>query len=220
METYSRLFTPDLIRQLVATGFLPVHAQDAAITHPAPPWLKISQDGDPLDSTAFDLDCGAGTGCILDLHVAVDLSAFSIWRWELDLPWKDPKFQWVPEPPEGKFPDNVYQIPGCERLIYPWDQVINHRHKLQRGHGLDGLLLGFSFESIPDYYRHGENIDARLVLINDMERSFSKPVQLYVDRSAKINRQRGEKKNRRRLLDQLVYGEDVLKNEEEVLIQT
>src|ERR1700693_2966404 len=104
MNTYSNIVLPDLTRQLVVAGFLPVYAQDAAITHSAPPWLFIDQEGGPLDSLVFDLDCGGGMGCILPLHVAVDLPAFSIRRWEIDFRWKDLKFQWLPEPPGGKFP--------------------------------------------------------------------------------------------------------------------
>jgi hypothetical protein len=218
MNRYSNIDLQDMTRQLVVAGFLPVYAQDAAITHPAPDWLLISQVG---GDSVFDLDGGGGTGCILDLHVAVDRPAFSIWRWELDLLWKDPKFQWVPEPQGGKYPDNMYRIPGCQALEYSRNRVINHRRKLGRGNCLDGLLLGFSFVSIPDFYHHGASIDARLVLVDEMENSYSKQIQLYVDRSAKFDRQRGKEKVRRRLFDQLVdNGEELLKDEEDVLIQT
>jgi hypothetical protein len=196
MKRYSNLFAPDLTRQLVSTGFLPVDAQDAAITHPAPPWLKVSQEAGPVENSIFDLDCGSGTGCILDLQIAVDLGAFSIWGWELDLPWKDPEFRFLPEPTGESFPYNMYKFPGCETLIFPRDDVINHRRRLQRGHGLDGLLLGSSFESIPDSYKHGAQIEASLVLIDEMRRAFSTPVQLWADRIAKINRQRRKKNTR------------------------
>jgi hypothetical protein len=210
MKRYSRLFAPDLTRQLVAADFLPVDAQEAAITHPAPPWLKISQEGAPVENFIFDLDCGGGTGCILDLHVAVDRQAFSIWRWELDLPWKDPKFQWLSEPPGGKFSDNMYKFPGCEALMYPRDQVINHLSLVKCGYNLNGLLLGYSLESIPDSYRHGANIDASLVLVDEMGRGFSTPVQLCVNRMAKIDRTRARPKTRQPIFENGYCAEDEL----------
>jgi hypothetical protein len=84
--------------------------------------------------------------------------------------------------------------------------VINHRRVLHRGHGLDGPLLGFGFESIPDSYRHGANIDASLVLIDEMGRAFSTPVELWANRMAKIDRGRKEKTRRQLFENQLHAG--------------
>lgn len=210
MNKYSRIVVPDLTRQLVATSFLPVDAQDAAITHAAPPWLAISQVGGLVENSIFDPDCGSGTGCILDLHIAVDRRAFSIWGWELDLPWKDPNFQWLPEPRGSKFPENMYQIPGCKGLEYPPGVVINHRHLLQRGHILEGLLLGHSFAPIPDSYHHGANIDARLVIIDEMGLSFSTQVELWVNRIARIDRKPAKPKTRQPIFEKQDWAEDEL----------
>lgn len=210
MKRYSNLLAPDLTRQLVATGVLPLDAQADAITYPAPAWLCISQVGGPFESQVFDLDCGSGTGCILDLHIAVDLGAFSIWGWELDLPWKDPEFRFLPEPTGESFPYNMYKFPGCETLIFSRDDVINHRRRLQRGRGLDRLLLGSSFASIPDSYEHGGEIEASLVLIDEMLHSFSKPVRLLVNRGAKIDRPRRKKNARGPLLERRGGAKDKL----------
>ena len=217
MKRYSNIDLQNLTRQMVAADLLSVDAQDGAITHPAPPWLKITQEGGLVENRIFDLDCGGGMGCILDLRIAVDRGAFSIRGWELDLPWKDPKFRWLPESPGGKFPDNVYRIPACKNLMYSRDQVINHRRLLQRGKSLHGLLLGFSVESIPESYRHGAKIDATLVLIDEMLRSFSEPVHLCADRSAKFDRQSTKKRTRRSIFENLVEGVDILKDDEDVM---
>ena len=182
MRTYSSLVVPELTRQLVAAGFL---LEDA---HPAPPRVLIAQVGGVFENSAFDAHRGYGTGYSLSLHIAVDRAAFAIWEWKLDLPWEDPQFQWLPEPQGSVFPVNMYQVPGCEGLKFPRDEVINHRRVLRRGHGLDGLLLGFGFESIPNSYRHGASIDANLVLIDEMGRKFSTPVQFWANRMAKIDR--------------------------------
>jgi len=196
MKTYSRLFAPDLTHQLEAAGVLTGDGQDGAVTHPAPPGLLISQVGGVVESSAFDLDCGYGTGYTLALHVAVDLPAFGISGWKLDLPWEVPQFLWLTDPSEDTSRDSMYQVPGCAKLKFPREVVINHRRVLQRGHALDGLLLGYSFESIPDSHHHGGTIDAGLVLVDEIGRGFSTPVQLWVDRSAKIARQRRKKTTR------------------------
>jgi hypothetical protein len=148
----------------------------------------IAQVGGVFENSAFDAQRGYGTGYSLSLHIAVDRPAFAIWEWKLDLPWEDPQFQWLPEPQGSVFPVNMYQVPGCEGLKFPRDEVINHRRVLRRGHALEGLLLGFGFASIPNSYRHGASIDANLVLIDEMGRTFSTPVQFWANRTAKIDR--------------------------------
>jgi hypothetical protein len=193
MKTYSNLCSADLARQLAAAGVLASGAQNGPITRPTPPGLLICQVGGVIESTVFDVDRGYGTGFIIHLHVAVDLSIIRIWRWELDLPWTDPQFQWIAEPTGEKFPLDMYQIPGCAALKYPKEQVINHVRVVRRGRCLDGTLVGFGFESIPDSYPHGTTIDANLVLIDEMGRGFSTPVQLFADRSAKFRREKAGK---------------------------
>lgn len=201
MRTYSRLGGQDLTRRLVDAGFLAGDAQDSAIIDPAPPGLFISQTGSIFENSASDCDSGYGTLYSLSLHLAVDVPAMAIWGWRLDLPWEDPQFQWLAEPQGHEFPENMYQFPGCPDLMFPRDEVINHRRRLQRGRGLDGLLLGFGFESIPDSYRHGATIDASLVLIDDMGRDFPTPVQLWANRIARIDRRQAKKKTRRQLFE-------------------
>jgi hypothetical protein len=191
MKTYSPLVVPDRTRQLVAAGFLPGDA------HPAPPGVLIAQVGGIIENSAFDADRGYGTGYILSLHIAVDRPAFAIWEWKLELPWENPQFQWLPEPQGRVFPDNMYQVPGCAGLKFPRDEVINHRRVLQRGRGLDGLLLGFGFESIPNSYRQGASIDASSVLLDEMGREFSIPVQFWANRMAKIDRKNKPKQPRK-----------------------
>lgn len=205
MKNFSNRVIPDLTRQLVAAGVLTEDVEDYGNTHPAPPGLLISQVGGVVESTAFDLDGGYGTGFILPVHVAVDLAAFKFLGWKLDLPWEDPQFQWLTDPSEYTSSDEMYQFPSCQRLKYPRDEVINHCRLLQRGRSLGGLLLGFGFESIPDSYHHGATIDASLVLIDEMRRGFSTPVQLWADRSAKLNRQRRKKATRSGLLEKRDY---------------
>src|ERR1035437_10960486 len=201
MKTYSSLVASDLTRELAAAGFLAIDAQDSAITQPAPPGLLICQVGGITESCASDPDRGYGSVYCLSLHIAVDLPKLVIWEWKLDLPWEDPQFQLLPDPAGTEFPDNMYEVPGCPHLKFPRDVVINHRRVLQRGHGLDGRLLGFGWESIPDSYHLGANIDASLVLIDEMGRGFSTPVQLWADRMVKLDRKRRKKNATRRLFE-------------------
>jgi len=199
MKTYSRLNAPALTQQLESAGVLTEVKQEIAIPQPVPPGLLICQYGGVVESTVFDLTCG-GTGLILYLHVAVDLPALNILGWRLDFPWEDPQFHWLTDPAEYTS-TGIYKIPGCVGLEYSRNEVINHRHIVRRGQSLDGPLLGYGFESIPDSYRHGAMIEAGLVLIDEMQREFSTPVQLWADRSARINRQQKKKPTKASLFD-------------------
>jgi hypothetical protein len=199
-KMYSRLRAPDLTRELIDAGILSGEAQDAA-TSPAPTDVLIRQVGGVVESSAFDLDCGHGTGYILPLHVAVDLPRFKIYGWRLDLPWEDPQFHWLTDPLEYSSGEAMYQF--SPTLKYSRAEVINHRHVLQRGRGLEGLLLGLGFESVPDLYRHGSTVNAHLLLIDEMNREFPTEVQLWVDRSARIDRKptKATAKKRGKLFD-------------------
>jgi hypothetical protein len=199
-KTYSRL-APDLTRKLIDTGILSGYAPDAAMT-PARKDVLICQVGGVVESSAFDLDCGHGTGYALLLHVAVDLPTFKIWGWKLDLPWEDPQFQWLADPTEYSSVEEMYKFPSSA-LKFPRSVVVNHCHALKRGRGLDGLLLGWGYESIPASYRHGATVNASLVLTDDMNHGFVTPVQLWVNRSALIDRKRANAttKNGRRIFN-------------------
>jgi hypothetical protein len=187
-KMYSQLLVPDLTRSLADAGVLSADAEDATITS-APKDLLIRQVGGFVESSAFDLDCGYGTGYVLSLHVAVDLPAFKIWGWKLDLPWEDAQFQWLTDPAEYSSVEEMYKFPSSA-LKFPRSVVINHLHVLKRGHSFDGLLLGYGFESIPASYRHGATLSASLVLTNDMGHDFETAVQLWVNRDALIDRKR------------------------------
>jgi|SRR5580704_19565756 hypothetical protein len=201
MKMYSRLLEPTLTRQLETAGILTGDANQAATAQPTPPGLLIKQFGGVSEGRAFDLDCGYGTGVTINLHIAVDRRPLKIWGWRLDFPWEDPQFQWLTDPSESDFPDGMYQFPGCPTLKYPRDGILNHRRLVRPAHGLDGSLLGYGFESIPDSYRHNAMIDASLVLIDEMMRECPTRIQLWADRSNKHNRQAVKKSTRPRLFE-------------------
>jgi len=208
MKTYSRLATPELTRQLIASGALGRHVQDDATAQSAPGVL-ISQEGTGVhESCVFDLDCGYGTGYMVSLHVAVDLPVLEIWEWRLNLPWEDPQFQWLSEPPRSGSANNIYEFP--DHQTYPGDAVLNHRRVVHRGRSLDGFLLGFGFESIPDCFSHRQFIPASIVLIDGMRHQFPASVQLWVNRAATIDRKRTNKNTRRRLFENQSRVEDEL----------
>jgi hypothetical protein len=196
MKMYSRLSGPILTHQLEVAGVLTGDPNQAGSTQPSPPGVLIRQFGGVPESRVFDLDCGNGTGITINLRIAVDGRPLKILGWRLDFPWMDFQFQWLTDPSENDSSNGLYQFPGCPTLKYPRDNVLNHRRLVRPAHGLDGALLGYSFESIPDSYGHGEMIDASLVLIDEMDRECPTQVRLWADRSAKFNRQVGKKATR------------------------
>ncbi len=208
MKPYSRLDLTDLINRLAIAGVLPAEAGDSGVPQPAPSWLHIRQQGSSVENLIGDVERGWGTRCCFHLHIAVDQPTFSIQSWELNLPWEHSPVQWLPDP-AGILPTiNVYQWGNWTGLTYPRDEVINHRHLVGRGHGLDGLLLGYCLTVIPDSYCHGSALNLELALFDEMGRAFSIPVEVYVDRGPKIDRKPKQRKLRTPLFEESDFGED------------
>ena len=154
--------------------------------------VLIRQEGAFECSMVFDRRWG-GTGCILDISITSDQSGLVVIRYiDLELPWHDVYFDWLPDPLERVPEEKNYFFPGEDGLVYPRKEVINHRRethgKLRRGDFMKGLLLGSSPTPIPDQFSHGARIYANLRITDQLERSFSSRVVLWADRSATIIR--------------------------------
>lgn len=179
---------PDLVRRLIAAG-CPLDINESYNPLPLPSGLLICQVGGEFTNRAFDLN-PPGTGYMLDLEIASNVRGLLVVRYfTLELPWEAPQFSWLPDPAESGTKKDPYVIPGTGGLEFPRKLVINHRTsaqgRLRRRDILDGLLLGMSFESIPDCFRHGAMVDATLCIVDQLERRYPSKITLWVDRSAK-----------------------------------
>ena len=194
MKNCRSMARPDLVQRLIAAG-CPLDVEEGAQDnpHPSPRGLHIRQVNGDLLNRAFDLECGL-TGFMLDLEIASDVPGLVVIRdFELDLPWEDPLFHWLPDPVESAARWAEYKFPGTQ-LVYPRNLVINHRTgargKLGHGDILDGMLLGIGYESIPECFRHGTSVDRMFSIVDQFGRRHPSEVSLWIDRSVTIDRAR------------------------------
>jgi hypothetical protein len=153
-----------------------------------PPGLLITQVGDLRSTRAFTLETGM-TGFMLDLEIVNNLPGQLYICWfELELPWQDKNFEWLPDPADQVPEGSVYRFPEHPSLEFPREQVVNHRTykkgRLRRGDFLNGLLLGLGWEPIPERFPHFHQFRTTLTVVDSSERRFPTEVQLTVDRSA------------------------------------
>jgi hypothetical protein len=168
--------------------------------------LMISQCGGVTDSRAFVIP-GHGTGFIVHTKMVNDRGGkIALCEATLELPWADRFFAWLPDPSEIH-ESQCYRFPGVSYLSYPRKEVINHeifgRRRLQYSDFVEGALLGFGAEKIPDCFPHGFPLEGKLVVEDQLDIRHESEITLYIDRSAELTRKKHEP-NRRwgRLFDE------------------
>jgi hypothetical protein len=182
-------------RQLRAGGI--------ALEIPADDWkdpiresgLIIRQCDGRLENSVFDLGSGA-TGYVVSLSLTVSTSNFALAAFDLELPWQA-KLNFL-EDPRGRSKQDRYEFPNGD--VYPRDVVINHcvdiRRILRCGQSIEGLLLGSSFESMPDGFVHGVEIPAVLKIFDQFYACYRSAISLWANRSQKLSTVRRKGRNR------------------------
>jgi hypothetical protein len=186
---------PDLVRQLQALEVPIDVTPDDLLPDEASAKLRIDTIAETIETSAFTLSSGA-TGYMISLSLTVMRSPLAIAGFELSVPWPTKYMTWLPDPADGNGPRNSYQFPGRNAPEFPREMVINHRanarRNLRAGTYIEGLLLGYGFESIPDCYRHNSYVVGTLAIIDQFGVRHSAEITLWIDRSAK---RRAESKN-------------------------
>ena len=164
--------------------------------------LTIQQVGGVSDSMIFDLP-NHRAGFILDIEI-LNLRSTTIYLLdlELQLPWEDPWFQWLPDPgtqnrqakialgkklkrPRMQSPPR-YGFPSSEGPEYSRNQVLNHylaeNGKLTQK-PMRGVLLAIGAR-MPDGLSHGSPLKASLVLRDVEGTAHRHAVTFCVDRRA------------------------------------
>jgi hypothetical protein len=163
--------------------------------------LTLRQMDGFLENRIFELDHG-GTGFMISLAIGYGAAQkLSISDWELEVPGFNSHILWVEEPIRGLAGRNNYRIPGAFCEEYDREVVINHRRVLRSGDLICGLLLGYTFESLPDPYSHGINLDVTLVLLDQVNRRFPFQICLLVNRKTPRSSRSVARPPRRRLFD-------------------
>jgi hypothetical protein len=173
--------------------------EDCFVKASVPPKLLLAQAGNPLDSTVIELD--SGTGYVIEVSLGCDLSEMAVSGWMLELPWEDLQLRWLEDPREMRPTEDYYHLPGEGPHGHDRDAVMNHRRQFRRGDFIEARLLAHSFEPIPDCYRHGSSVEAKLTLFDHVQQETSATVSLWVDKSVRFSQRPKRLRTRPRLFD-------------------
>ncbi|MFZ0736015.1 MAG: hypothetical protein WAM96_02880 [Candidatus Acidiferrales bacterium] len=163
-------------------------------SHNPPSALQIDVTGGDLETGAFDLRPG-GTGYRISLSLTVLREPFAIAAFELELPWTSSPVIWLSDPAEGNASSSIYRFPGRHSDQFPRDSVINHRadarRSLSRGQCIEGFLLGYGSDSIPDCFQHGGHVPGTFGVVDQFGELHSTEINFWLDRSSKLSSRKG-----------------------------
>jgi hypothetical protein len=146
--------------------------------------LHITQSGSNITNRVCATQLGmtdyrAEVKIINDSTFPVVLRGF-----DLQLPWKDQDFTFLPDPREAAHPHDYYQTPTTA-LKFPLEEVINHRTfksgKMEPGDVLEGFVLAMGTTGIPSLYRQGDEIEMKLSVYDQRGKPHSIPLTFWVD---------------------------------------
>ena len=124
---------------------------------------------------------------MLDVSVTSNVPNFTICEWDVTIPGLDLAFDLLTDPHEWEPPRRQYRF--ANGLTLDRDVVLNHRihasGRLARGAVLNGLLLGETSWSIPESYRQGASVIARLSAIDHLGEPHTSQIPVWMDRSAR-----------------------------------
>jgi hypothetical protein len=165
--------------------------------------LRITQVGGVIGNTIFEIE-PFGIGCILDLEIVNDTGTPIYLRdFELELPWSDPLFCLLPDPRDRDEESQSYRFVGTG-IEYPRSLIINRlitsATRFAKSGFVAGLVLSQSPEPFPEYYKHGQTLEAKFSIVDQFRDRHSESVTLYVDRSAQFSSKQ-PKKPRKRLFE-------------------
>jgi len=194
----------ECVREMLNLG-VPMDVTKMDLTaHQPPSKLRIEHEVGAVETILFDLDPG-GTGFILSLSLTVLRGPFAIEAFTLALPWHQRPIIWLADPAETGEPDSPYRFPGTACLAFPREEVINHyadaRRDLRAGKRIEGTLLGYGFDDIPECFVHGSETVGKLGIVDQFGEQHSAEVNFWIDRSAKLHPKARKTVPRRSLFD-------------------
>jgi len=151
--------------------------------------VRIDAAGGTPETSIFDLD-PVGTGYMAWISLTVVNESFAIAGFCLGLPWEIGSVVWLSDPANGNGPSYAYRFPGRHANEFPRDSVINHRADAQRilrhGQRIEGFLLGYGSEPIPNAYRHGDHVLGNIAVYDQFDEQYSAETDFCIDRSARL----------------------------------
>jgi hypothetical protein len=121
---------------------------------------------------------------------------------QLNLLWKDSPASLLPDPAD-LFAPLTYRFPGQSGEQFDRSDVIVQSGKtLRRGQSVEGFLLAYDGDPIPNTFRHGSNVPVVLNIADQFGGIYSKELSLRADRSVEWRPKPQPARPRRRLFDQ------------------
>lgn len=143
--------------------------------------LLMHQIGGAVLSSAFSLKSG-GMGYAVYMCITIDLPAFAISGFDLELPWSDTYLSLLEDPNETGDPHREYSFPGDTIHKFPRKAGINHYADITRmhprGRTLQGFLLWAGMIPIPDDWPLRKKIPAFVIVYDQFGFSYKCTVTL------------------------------------------
>jgi hypothetical protein len=201
----------DLVKQMHQLGVPTNVARTDLRGSNSPSMIRIDAVGGVSETSAFDLDPG-GTGYMASLSLTVLREPFAIAAFDLELPWMRTPVIWLSDPADGDGPHNTYQFPGRHLREFPKDIAINHFANAQRnlplGKCIEGLLLGYGFDSIPSCFQHGGHVGGMLSIVDQFGEEHSAEISFWIDRSARLSPRKSTGSPRKSLFERPVRSSE------------
>lgn len=149
--------------------------------------LEIAQAGSVYGSSIFELEDGRA-GYVFDVDI-VNRTSKPTYCTEIEfrLAWQDLNFEWLPDPQaRHRNVHRYYSFPGKGAPEFPRDQVLNHvllseTGILQPRVPYKGWLLAVG-GPMPAHLRHGDRVEATLVIVTSDGPEYLEPIVLFTDR--------------------------------------
>jgi hypothetical protein len=154
--------------------------------------LLMRQIGGPGESRAFDQGTG-GTGYILTCNILVLSDNLAIKGIFLEPVYGGQSITLLTDPVERAAGFSGYRFCGRNgKILSEIDraEVLNHRlirpsGLLSRGAPLQGFLLWFGMEEMPDAFKHGGELPATVTFVDQFDTLYPFQVNLKIDRRNK-----------------------------------
>jgi len=146
--------------------------------------LHITQSGSSFTNSVYATEHDT-TGYRAEVKIINDSNFPVVLRgFDLQPPWNDEDFRFLPDPREGRHSRDYYEMPLIQ-LKWPMAEVINHRKftngKMEPGDVIEGFILAIGSTPIPSFYKQGSEIEMKFSVYDQRSKPHSIHLTFWVD---------------------------------------